>query len=76
MSKNLDKLKSVLVNIETRSHITRERLNLRDADAEEKIRCSLMYDAKASGVIEAAMYFLSIEEYDILCHFAGKLKLV
>ena len=76
MSKKLESFKTVLNQIEIRSHITRDRLNLRDADTEEKIRCSLMYDAKKDGVIEAAAFLLNEKEYDILYDFASELELV
>ena len=76
MSKKLESFKMVLKQIETRSHITRERLNLRDADAEEKVRCSLMYDAKKDGVIEVASAVLNEKEYDTLYSFASGLELV
>ena len=76
MSKKLESFKEVLTRIESRSHMSRERLNCGGASDEEKIRISLMYDAKKDGVIEAAAFMLNAKEYDILYDFAGKLELV
>ena len=76
MSKKLESFKLVLSRIESRSRMSRERLNSIGALDEEKVRVSLMYDAKKDGVIEAAAFILNEKEYDTLYSFAGKSKLV
>ena len=76
MTKKLESFKMVLKQVETLSHVAREKLNLSGASDEQKIKISLMYLGKELGVIQAAAFILSRKEYDILCDFDSGLKLV
>ena len=76
MSKKLESFKKTLRHIEARSHMTREKLNLIDASNEEKIEMSVIYRAKAEGVLEAGAGVLNDKEYDILYDFMSELKIV
>ena len=69
MTKNLESLKMVLDSLSRRSALAYNSAMVNCDDVEEKIRTTLMYEAKRSGVLEAGIYILSKKEVDLLYEY-------